>query len=408
MAGHIRKRGNKWYYSFEIAEVEGKRKRIERVGGTTKKEAERALRKALEEYENAGLHFEPSQISLADYMDYWFKNYVEINCRHNTQLAYMNIIKNHIKPSLGFYRLNSLTPVVLQDFINNKYIQGFSKSYLESIINLLNNSLKFAVYPGNFIKNNPMQYIIFPKFKQAQKSLKEKIISIEDFERIIDRFPIGSTYYIPLVIGFYTGLRIGEVAGLTWEDIDLGKKTLDVNKILYKKNKAWYFGQTKTESSNRIIKFGNNLTQILKSYKRLQAENKLRYGPYYTLQYLEEINEGADQLKRIHSKLVEDKSHHKQINILCTKENGEMFTPDSFRYGSRIINYELNIDFNFHSLRHTHATILLENNANIKDIQKRLGHSKISTTMDIYSHATEKIENQTVEIFDSLVGLPTI
>ena len=67
MAGHVRKRGNKWYYSFEASSVDGKRKRIERVGGRTKKEAEAALRKALQEYENAGLHFEPSEISVADY-----------------------------------------------------------------------------------------------------------------------------------------------------------------------------------------------------------------------------------------------------------------------------------------------------------------------------------------------------
>ena len=105
MAGHIRKRGNKWYYSFEASSVDGKRKRIERVGGRTKKEAEAALRKALQEYENAGLHFEPSEISVADYMDYWFKNYVMVNCKYNTQSAYEIIIRNHIKPAFGIYKL---------------------------------------------------------------------------------------------------------------------------------------------------------------------------------------------------------------------------------------------------------------------------------------------------------------
>lgn len=70
MEGHVRKRGDKWYYSFEASNVDGKRKRIERVGGRTKKEAEMALRAALQQYNNAGLHFEPSEISVSDYMDY--------------------------------------------------------------------------------------------------------------------------------------------------------------------------------------------------------------------------------------------------------------------------------------------------------------------------------------------------
>jgi hypothetical protein len=76
MEGHVRKRGNKWYYGFEASNVDGKRKRIERVGGYTKKEAEAALRRALMEYEYAGIHFQPAEISVADYMDYWVRNYV--------------------------------------------------------------------------------------------------------------------------------------------------------------------------------------------------------------------------------------------------------------------------------------------------------------------------------------------
>ena len=71
---------------------------------------------------------------------------------------------------------------------------------------------------------------------------------------------------------------------------------------------------------------------------------------------------------------------------------------------SRVINYELGIRFNFHSLRHTHATLLMEAGANIKDIQKRLGHSKIATTIDTYSHVTENIKNNTVDIFEKMMS----
>ena len=397
MAGHVRKRGSKWYYSFEVGSVNGKRKRIERVGGRTKREAQSALRQALTEYENAGSHFEVSEISVADYMDYWFENYVKINCRHNTQLSYQGIIKNHIKPQLGIYKLKSLTPAVLQKFINKKYLTGLSKNYLDAIINVLNSALKYAVHPCLFIKDNPMQYIIFPKFEHS-KDLKKKTIDLEDYRQIIKRFPLGTTYYIPLVIGWNTGLRIGEVSALTWEDIDFVENTITVNKIIYKKNKAWYFGPPKTQSSNRTIKIGPSLIKILKDYKKLQAKNRLRYGKYYTIQYLE--GEKIRSLQLDHNK-------YEIVDMVCTKENGEFFTPDNFRYASRVINYELNIDFNFHSLRHSHATILIENGANIKDVQLRLGHANITTTLNTYAHVTPKMESQSVKIFESAQDLPT-
>ena len=410
MAGHVRKRGNKWYYSFEASSVDGKRKRIERVGGRTKKEAEAALRKALQEYENAGLHFEPSEISVADYMDYWFKNYVMVNCKYNTQSAYEIIIRNHIKPAFGIYKLKSLTPAMLQEFVNNKYLTGISKNHLTNIICVLSGSLKYAVHPCNFIKDNPMQYVKYPKYEHSKLETDHKVITTDEFQRIIERFPPGTTFYIPIMIGYYTGCRIGEVTGLTWDDIDLEKGTIDVNKILYKKNKNWCFGSTKTKSSVRTIKIGKTLIDALKQHKKWQMENRLKYGKHFTQQYEVEEMDGNEKLRRVYSlELSIDAGTAKPIYMVCTKENGEMMTPDTFKYASRVIHYDLGIEFNFHSLRHTHATILIENGANIKDVQTRLGHANIETTLGTYTHATEKMAEQSVEIFENAVNhdLPT-
>lgn len=91
-------------------------------------------------------------------------------------------------------------------------------------------------------------------------------------------------------------------------------------------------------------------------------------------------------------------------NFVCTKENGNPMNTNTIKILSRKINTELNINFNFHSLRHSHATMLLEAGANIKDIQKRLGHSTLSTTMDTYSHVTEKMENETVNLLESILA----
>jgi integrase len=412
MQGHVRKRGNKWYYSFEASSVDNKRKRIERVGGRTKKEAEAALRKALEEYNNAGLHFEPTETSVSDYMDYWFKNYVMLNCKYNTQNGYENIIRNHIKPSFGIYKLKSLTPSLLQEFLNNKYLNGISKNHLTNIINVLSGSMKYAVHPCKFIKDNPMQYVKYPKYDHSKLETDHKIITQDEYKRIIERFPPGTTFFIPIMIGYYTGCRIGETMALTWNDINLEKGTISINKILYKRKPNWYFGSTKTESSVRNIKIGKSLIDALEKHKKWQMENRLKYGQHFTQQYeVKEIDQKTNEkLRRIYSLPVSvDASVMEPISMVCTKENGDIVTPETFKYASRVIHFSLGIMFNYHSLRHTHATTLIENGANIKDVQTRLGHTKIETTLDTYTHATEKMAEQSVNIFENAINpdLPT-
>lgn len=401
MNGGVRKRGENWYYYFDASKVDGKRKRIERVGGKTKKDAQAALRKALLEYERAGLHFEPSEISVSDYMDHWFKNYVMLNCKYHTQTCYRAIIENHVKPALGIYKLKALTPTVLQEFINGKYLYGYSKSQLTNIQSLLSGSLKQAVHPYKYINDNPMQYVKLPKYEHSRTETNHKLITNSEFKKIISRFPFGSNFHIPLLIGYYTGMRIGEVMGLTWEDVDLDKGTIEVNRIIYKRGKNWYFGSTKTASSVRTVKIGKTLTDALKKWKVQQMKNRMKYGNQYIQQYeIEEAMENEKLRRIVTLSLTIDPGAMQPIHMVSTKDNGEIITTESFKYAARVIHYELGIVFNFHSLRHTHATTLIENGANIKDVQERLGHAFIETTLGTYTHSTEKAAAQSVDIFE--------
>jgi integrase len=401
MEGHIRKRGEKWYYSFEAAEINGKRKRIERVGGRTKKEAEAALRNALQEYNNAGMFFEPSQISLSDYLDYWYSNYVSIECKPNTQRIYKTIIDIHIKPYLGQYKLTSITSQILQQHLNKLYSNGLSKNYLSNIHGVLSGSFFYAVEPGHFIKINPMMYVKLPKCPHKKADTDHKIITAKEFNTIIERFPYSNQYYIILMICFYTGTRISECTGLTWDMVDLDNKKIKIERILVKHmDKKWYLETPKTATSYREIPIGDTLLEALKKHRKWQLENRLKYGCYY-MQYYKRKNLNIYGLDNsVEHKIVDD-----AIEFICTQENGTLVNPDLSRYCSRVINYDLGIQFNFHSLRHTHATILIESGANMKDVQKRLGHSRIATTMDTYVNATEKMSEMTVGIFESAVNL---
>lgn len=389
MRGYVRKRGDKWYYSFDVGKVNGKRKRYERVGGKTKAEAQRKLAIAMSQYNNTGKKFKTSEISVSDYLDYWLDNYVKINCKYNTLANYKRNIENHIKPELGIYKLKSLDPSTLQEFINRKYLAGFSKNHLANIKTVLSGSMRMAVQPYKFIQSNPMQYVKLPKKINKRKNTnKKKILSNAEVNNIFNRFSFGDNLYIPLVIAYHTGLRASEVCALTWDRINENKLTVD--RILINKNGNWNFGPPKTKSSNRTIKIGKTLLEILKKHKEKQLEFKEHGGIYYK-KYAEKkgaIIQAPGSLK-----------------FICTKQDGTLLTPNSLKYLSRVVNYELNIDFNFHALRHTHATMLIENGANIKAVQSRLGHARISTTMNTYAHVTEKMTNEVVDLLEE--NLPT-
>ena len=172
---NVRKRGQKWQYQFEAAKIEGKRKQITKSGFNTKKEALEAGAKALAEYNNSGQHFTTSEISVSDYFDYWYENYVVLNLKPNTQAAYTNYIKNHIKPILGRYKLKSLTPSILQNFINSKMINGFSKNHLENLFCLISGALKYAVEPCQFIQSSPMFYVKMPKYELSTLEINRRI-----------------------------------------------------------------------------------------------------------------------------------------------------------------------------------------------------------------------------------------
>ncbi|MEX8160202.1 tyrosine-type recombinase/integrase [Clostridioides difficile] len=92
-----------------------------------------------------------------------------------------------------------------------------------------------------------------------------------------------------------------------------------------------------------------------------------------------------------------------EYDWVCRKKDGSFVNHNNIDACVRTINKKLNLDFNFHCLRHTHATLLLENGANIKYIQQRLGHSQLSTTMDTYSHVTSKMESETVDILEGIL-----
>ncbi|GAA0806672.1 site-specific integrase [Faecalicatena orotica] len=408
MKGGTRKRGKTWSYYFDLGKVDGKRQKKEKGGFATKKEAEAALTEALNEYNNAGLVFTPSEVTLSDYLDYWMENYCYVNCKSNTIRSYSQIIANHIKPELGKYRLKSITAAVVQKWLNDLKAEGYSKGSIALYRDTLSCALTYAVNPLQYIQFNPCIQVKLPKFETPKKETRY-VLSVSDFQKITEHFDVSTPHYIPLMIGFYTGMRINEVFALTWDDIDFNNRTISVNKTLIreqapaKNDSPWFFNSPKTISSNRVIKFGDTLYRVLKEAKKQKNIHRMKGGQDFIENYIEEtINKNGDVVNHLIPHKRSEGCSFPLADMVCIRDTGKFFPADTMTHDCTRYTKQEGIKFNFHSLRHTHATMLIENGATLKAVQERLGHANVTITMSIYTHNTESQIEETVGIFENL------
>ena len=140
MTGGTRKRGATWSYYFDLGKIDGKRQKKEKGGFKTKKEAETALAKAINEYNNAGAVFTPSEITVSDYLDQWYDLYCKPNLKYSTQVNYLRIIEGHLKPKYGQYRLKAITSAILQEYANSLKLNGLAKSSVVGILSVFGGS----------------------------------------------------------------------------------------------------------------------------------------------------------------------------------------------------------------------------------------------------------------------------
>lgn len=421
----ITNRGDKkkpsWQYRFELARVDGKRKYASRSGFRTKEEAEKAGNLALAEYLKAGKHFQPSEMSVSDYLDYWINNYCIVNLADNTVTAYKNIVKNHLKPRIGHYMLKSIDVMTLQNMINDIYLQkGFTKKFLQNILKVCKGAFGYAAYTAKLIPYNIAEPVKLPKFEPQEK--KPSILSKEQMEAVLDRFSSSPYQFYPLLIGYYTGMRIGEVFGLTWNDIDLENGIIYVRQQCKVKDKdamtgrkpqkgkalnRWYLGALKNNSSYRSIKIGPELVNALTAYKELQENFESEYGEFYVKHYLKEekLANGRTEYRIISQSDEAGLCPYPRVKLVCVKESGDFRGTAPIKYVGKVVRTEMGFeDFHFHMLRHTHATVLVSNTdeLQIKDISERLGHSSIKTTMDTYVTNTDEMRVKSMEVFEKV------
>ena len=317
------------------------------------------------------------------------------------------------------YSLSQIDAQMLQEFINDIYVEKhLSKWYLKGILKAIKGSLRYACYDVNFINENPAERVHIPRYEVVTGD-PAHIFTQEEIERILARFSDVHHVYYAFLTAYYTGLRVSEVFGLTWDCIDFERKTLTVNKNIIKKNRdgkpkkysvskghsveVWFYGTCKNPQSNRTISIGDTLVKALKQYKNEQEEYKQFYGDAYLKHYEKKILN--EYTKREEIKIVDAKAeldiNLPEAELVFVKPNGQFRGTETVRHAFKVINYELGIKCRFHDFRDTHATRLIEQGADIKAVSKRLGHSTIQTTYNIYVRVTSKMETDTVDRFEN-------
>ncbi len=303
------------------------------------------------------------------------------------------------------------------EFPDGKVRKGYSKDYIHSFSAVLQQSFRFAVFPKQLISFNPMQYIKLKRqaeevdlFSDDEVEEGTQPISHEDYERLIKYLEKKNPPAIlPIQIAYYAGLRIGETCGLTWQDINLEEQCLTIKRsIRYDGAKHKNVIGTTKRKKVRIVDFGDTLTEILKTARREQLKSRMQYGELYHRNYYKEVHvKNRVYYEYYHLDGTQEvPADYKEISFVCLRPDGSLELPSTLGIVCRSVSKKLERfeDFHFHQLRHTYTSNLLSNGAAPKDVQELLGHSDVSTTMNIYAHSTRKAKRDSARLLDKVAS----
>ena len=384
-----RKRGKTFSYIFEAGKTaDGKRKVVEKGGFATKSEAYKAGVAAYNDYLHGNIGITSEKITLKDFMTAWLDNVVALSVKPTTMQTYQSHLKNHILPHLGVLKVQDLTPATLNDWAIKLLREGLARNTLSVIHAIIYVALKYAVYPAQLISSNPAAYIEIPK-NAPRNVVKRTIITPKQFKLLLEKYPFSTPLYIPLLLLYHTGMRLGEVLGLLWQDIDFAGKRINLRQqVQYISRRGLFFTTLKTETSNRYIIVDDFLLGELKRWQNRQAENEKHFGDNYVCIYRESDGHIIRQSRALPA------PDGEKVSLVCVRSDGRLILHNVIVVALR------KEGLNAHSFRHTHATQLIENGAIPRGVAGRLGHANAVITQNLYTHNTFKLQEETAEIFD--------
>jgi integrase len=406
----IRQRGNTYQITVSCGYSSDGKKVLKTTtwtppDGLTPSKLEKALHQVADEYEKKVQTGQcvDDNITLSEYTAKWLSEYAEKHLEETTLYSYRMAIESKILPALGHIKLGKLQPVKILSFLNNLLEDGvrqdgkkggYSNRTVKYQHQILSSMLQQAVY-WQIIPSNPCERVKPPTIKDAGAG-KIKHFTEEQAIHFLDALQGEDTKYQLLAyIGLFGGTRKGEMLGLTWDDVDYEKGTLNIDKAgTYTPEKGLFVKGTKNSGSNRSVSLPESVCALLRQHKREQSEQRLQLGTQW-----------------------------QNNNLVFTQWNGlQMHTSTPRQWMSKFIKrYNEGVIQNsslskqekdtlllpaipFHGLRHTSATLLIAGNTDIRTVSSRLGHSQVSTTMNIYSHALQNSDRKAVDMLQNMLG----
>ena len=357
--GHIRKRGEKYYIVYSVA---GRKK--EEVGGATAEQAKRLLTQRLFEADR-GFVRSGAPMTFREFIDMWRSEHVATqDLKAATIRAYDSVIDRHLLPAFGNQRIDRITAESIRRFFkekqeatSKKINRPLSKKTLVNTLRLLNSIFNFAMTIELLVKN-PCTGIKLPRAPKREMDF----LRPEEVRAFLAAFTDEEMrcFFTTAVM---TGMRRGELLGLQWDDIDYRASVIRIRRSIAN-------GQIqlpKTDKSRRAIQVGPALLQALRAHK-------LRTGG--------------------------------RSSFVFTTKGGTLIDPDNmvkrvFEPTLRAAGIERHI--RFHDLRHSFASILINEGANLKFVSEQLGHASIVITLDRYSHLIAERHDDTVSKFEKLL-----
>lgn len=346
---------------------DGKRLR-KTVYGWTKKEVQDELSK-LQGQKLDGTLTGPGKTTLAAFLDRWLEDTARPNIRPVTHACYKGIIANHISPRIGGIGLRKLTPASVQALYSDLERDGASAYTRRLCHAVLHRALKQALKWG-MVPRNVCDAVEPPRVKRNEKI---RPLTAEQVGKLLataasDR--LAALY----VVAVTTGMRMGELFGLQWSDVDLEAGAIYIRHALQELNGKLTLGEPKTAKSKRRVELPKLAVDALNEHSmRLFAAGRIASGYVFT-------NTEGNPLRRSH--------FHRQDFKPLLKLAG---LPN----------------IRFHDLRHTAATLLLLEGVNAKIVSERLGHSQIGITLDTYSHVLPTMQKDAAARLDRLLTVKT-
>ena len=349
------------------------------ISARTKKEIKNKALQAKVEFEKNGAtrtaftQFE----TYSELLDSWWETYAP-TIKTNSQIAIKSQIENYLRPAFGSYKLDKLTPAIIQQQVNrwardyNQNDGGFKRygqlhSYNKRI-------LQYGV-SLQALKSNPAKNVLVPKVKTDKAKIKHftdsELKQFFEYLDSLDQKRFKNLFCVTLYkFLLATGCRINEALALEWSDIDFDNAIVHVTKTL---NRTQEVNSPKSKSSYRDIDIDPKTVTMLKQYKRRQTQEAWKIGQTEKIVFSDFINGYA--------------------------KNGSLFTRLKTHFKRAKVP-----NIGFHGFRHTHASLLLNAGIPYKELQHSLGHAKLSMTMDTYSHLSNESAKKAISFYETALG----